>query len=83
MASLSKNSQQIQEPASVYESNGPNKPKNQINKNIKRGSQIAQNNKPSTKDMNSILYPKEPPPRKSSLRRREAMNPISDLKSFL
>ena len=66
MASLSKNSQQIQEPASVYESNGPNKPKNQINKNIKRGSQIAQNNKPSTKDMNSILYPKEPPPRKSS-----------------
>ncbi|QHS75358.1 Seg1p [Saccharomyces paradoxus] len=66
MASLSKNSQQTQESAGVYEPNGPKKPKNQVNKNIKRGSQTLQNNKPSTKDMSSILYPKEPPPRKSS-----------------
>ena len=71
IASLSKHSHQMQEPTGIDGLNGPKKYKNSINNNsvnksVKGGSQVVQSNKRPTKDMSSILYPKEPPPRKSS-----------------
>ncbi|CAI4048207.1 hypothetical protein SKDZ_13G2120 [Saccharomyces kudriavzevii ZP591] len=70
-ASFSKTTQQSQEPTNVPGPIGQKKFKSKTdnkstNTNIKRGSQIVQNDKHLTKDVSNVLYPKEPPPRKSS-----------------
>lgn len=72
VASVPKSIPQTQDSTTVSEPNGQkSKLRNEVSGKLndtstKRGPQVAQNNKPVTKDMNSILYPKEPPARKSS-----------------
>ncbi|CAI4049606.1 hypothetical protein SUVZ_13G2210 [Saccharomyces uvarum] len=72
VASVPKAIPQTQDSTAVSELNGQkSKSRDEVSGKLndtstKRGPQAAQNNKPVTKDMNSILYPKEPPARKSS-----------------